>query len=359
MNRSIYFLLALIAVAALTAPGCGKKNAERTVTVPKMAANTDAGGAYDVLHRAGLRVAVSGTSAHRPNGSSIVSRIKPQVGSIVRRGSIVTVNVDGGFLASLTIPKGLIPAAQVPDFSAASLSAVDRWAQKHGLYWQCRRLPPFPASNRPHLFDNYVVVHQSPAPGTILHSAISLPQGGIRLTPVTVSVALTGAAAAKVPRFPDPRRGALTLFQAYERLHDAGFRVSIPVAFSLNAEDPSASTLPLPRAGSIAARGSVATIGPRFGPIGEWFGRPRARIRVPSFAGQPATRAIDWARRQRLFWIVRAPALRAGARPRLLDNYVIAGQTQAPGEAVPTYHALGDGIYFTRFVFELEPGPAS
>jgi beta-lactam-binding protein with PASTA domain len=192
MRRSTYFLLGLVAVAALGASGCGERSAERAVTIPKTAASTDADSAYDVLHGAGLRVAVSSASTHWPNGSSIVSSIKPRVGSAVPPGSVVTVTVDGAFLASPTIPRGRIPAATEPDFSAASLSAVASWAQKHGLYWQCRRLPAFPASSRPHLLDNYVVVHQSPAAGATLRRYKPLHHG-VHLTPLLVQVAVRPA----------------------------------------------------------------------------------------------------------------------------------------------------------------------
>jgi len=185
-------MVVLVAFAALAFSACGGKRAERRTIVPEAAANNDAYRAYDLLHRTGLRVAVPTGFSHQATQAAIFSSLKPRAGSIVPRGSVEKLEIERGPIGSVATRKGSIPSAKVPDFTGASLFTVDAWAQKHDHYWECLRLPPFAASNRPHLLDNYVVVHQSPAPGTILYAYKRIPHG-VHLTPLIVRVAVRPA----------------------------------------------------------------------------------------------------------------------------------------------------------------------
>ncbi|MGD0165851.1 MAG: hypothetical protein ABSC51_00975 [Gaiellaceae bacterium] len=190
MRRSTYPLLAPLVVVALAASSCGGKSAAKTVTVPRTVAQTDVIHAYDLLHKAGLRVAIRSPFTINPLRYAIPLRFKPGPGSVVRPGSVVTITEVISGPSGSPSDRDALASARVPDFTGRSPAAVERWAEANRLYWYIRRLPALPASGRPHLFDSYRVVSQVPPPGSILHGALLNPGDGIRPTPITVSTSL-------------------------------------------------------------------------------------------------------------------------------------------------------------------------
>jgi hypothetical protein len=188
MRRLTYIPLGLATVAALTVSGCGGKRAAKTVTVPRVSARNVVQ-TYRLLHAAGLKVAIpSGLDELDESGSSHqMMMIKPAQGSIVRRGSVVTIGfrpdavhrvgsgwVTEGESGDFIYTRGIPPVAKAPDFVGAPLTDLNRWTSKHGFFWESSNLPPLPASGQPQLLDNYVVRHQSPTSGTILRWSPSI-----------------------------------------------------------------------------------------------------------------------------------------------------------------------------------------
>jgi hypothetical protein len=181
MRRPVYLLLGLVAIAALVASGCGEKSTETTagaastVRVPHFPApryNTlSLFAAYDRLHEAGLKVAIRNSFSIQSNVGLSSSPPEPRQGSVVPRGSVVTIGARSGLLGSLVYWANKPPPSEkIPDFVGGSPTGVRRWADSRDIYWRIQSLPALPAGDRPHLLDNYVVVKQSPAPGTVLRS---------------------------------------------------------------------------------------------------------------------------------------------------------------------------------------------
>ena len=174
MRRPNYPLVALIATAVLATSGCGGKSAAKMGTVPRVPARNVVQ-AYQLLHAAGLRVAVQrdlGTLTH--DGYVISLETKPGAGASVKPGSIVTIGpgrirgyIDYG-LPPLWASRRPAPAA-MPDFVEKPLSVLDRWAAKRHLPWFAYEVPETAASGRASYIENFLVERQSPAPGTEIH----------------------------------------------------------------------------------------------------------------------------------------------------------------------------------------------
>jgi len=143
--------------------------------------------AYLRLREAGLKVAIpSGLFSLDGSGQSLRIRTKPAAGIVVHRGQVVTISFSsntcvlkktrsGAFSCSasgtapIRIHTGGPPAdTKVPAFVNEPLSKVDGWVSKHGFAWIADQVPALPASDRPRLLDNYLVVKQSPTPGGVL-----------------------------------------------------------------------------------------------------------------------------------------------------------------------------------------------
>lgn len=191
-------------MAALVVSGCGGKSATETVTVPRVPARNELQ-AYALLHAAGLKVAIPSQRLFSlAIDSELYSRIetKPAAGAVVQRGSVVIISfrrvrcsASGACHGPTIGGLALSPpsSAKVPNFVGAPLSQVVRWASRHGLLWFADAAPPLPASDRPTLLDNYLVIRQSPAPGTVVRRPVRRPANAPRYVPfgtVRVRVAL-------------------------------------------------------------------------------------------------------------------------------------------------------------------------
>lgn len=209
MRRLNYSVVALVATAVLASSGCGGKSASRSAgTAPRPASKFVAVPrvpkqnviqAYRSLHEAGFRVAIRSAlfSLDGQGDTFPYIRTRPASGTVIRRGQTVTIVADYGVprtlpsqaikqsqrsfpdtltvyggtagTATIRIKHGPLPAVvKLPDFVHSPLSQLDRWLKKRGYTWIAYGAPALPASNRPQLLDNYLVVKQTPAPGGVL-----------------------------------------------------------------------------------------------------------------------------------------------------------------------------------------------
>ena len=165
--------------------GSGSPSQTRYVTVPLRAGQTDVVGAYDLLHRLGLRVALTRATRVSSLDATIV-KLSPRAGTRVARGSVVRITPVGRVMASTAVLKS-DPHYRVPDFSGRPLSVAIRWADAHEMFWAIPKLPALAASNAPHLFDAYRIVRQQPQPGGTISQGV-LVGGGFKPTPLTLTV---------------------------------------------------------------------------------------------------------------------------------------------------------------------------
>jgi beta-lactam-binding protein with PASTA domain len=145
-----------------------------------------------------------------------------------------------------------------------------------------------------------------------------------------------GEGTAVVPDVGGPD-GGLPVYEAYEFLHKAGFRVEIESA--LYPWDHIGWQWP--PAGTRAAKGSTIQ-------IDVWYGRNLAGnnkakmdstydrdVPLPNLIGRRLSSASEWVERHDLDWSTEFPPLPSTASKDLLDAYVVTGQHPGPG------HRLG------------------
>jgi hypothetical protein len=158
------------------------------VTVPLRAQQTSIVGAYDLLHRLGLRVELTRqtmiSSLYEPS-----AKLFPRAGTRVPGGSVVQITPTGGPLGSPAVLKSN-PHYRVPDFTGRPASAAIRWAEDRRMFWSIPELPALKASNAPHLFDAYRVTAQQPKPGGTIVQGVMVGRG-FKPTPLTLSVVQT------------------------------------------------------------------------------------------------------------------------------------------------------------------------
>ncbi|HEV7564927.1 MAG TPA: hypothetical protein VGO31_03085 [Microbacteriaceae bacterium] len=178
---------ACAAVIGVTLVGCGSSH-RSYVTVPLRAQQTSIVGAYDLLHRLGLRVELTRqtgiSSLYQPS-----AKLLPRAGTRVPRGSTVQITPTGGPRASPAVLKAN-PHYRVPDFTGSPASAAIRWADEHRMFWSIPELPALKASDAPHLFDAYRVTAQHPKPGGTIMQGVMVAHA-FKPTPFTFSVAQT------------------------------------------------------------------------------------------------------------------------------------------------------------------------
>ena len=206
--RLISTAAALIALL-VSLSACGAKK----VTVPNVKYK-DPLAAYEMLHKAGLKVSMRGECSTKwfssgDSGCAVaVTRIEPQSGGSLAAGSTVVISVSqlsachfGGFVdclhgKSIRVERAssqpsrtpnLPQPSQMPDLRGKALSSAIRGAGC--LPVDVPLLPPLRAADRPHLLDNYVVVRQSPAPGSLTSVTASNPPCSLT---VTLKVQLIG-----------------------------------------------------------------------------------------------------------------------------------------------------------------------
>jgi hypothetical protein len=192
MKMRWFATAACAAAIGLTLSGCGGSHTggslaqTRDVAVPLRAQQTDVVGAYDLLHRLGLRVALTRATRMSSLFATTV-KLSPRAGTRVPSGSIVKITPTGGLIGSPGVLKSN-PHYRVPDFIGRDPSAAIRWANKHEMFWAITRLPALPASNVPHLLDAYRIVAQQPKPGGTIGQGVMVG-GGFKPTPLTLTVA--------------------------------------------------------------------------------------------------------------------------------------------------------------------------
>lgn len=175
-----------MAVAVLTASFSGafaasSRPASQRLTVPD-AVSRDMFASYERLHRAGLRVRLSASFSAGTLPSSCSPRIatqRPRAGQPTRFGSVVTLGLRPQFclVGSPGVPTGKLPSAIVPDFIGKRVSVAVAWADRHDLYSEEDDLPALHAGAAAHLLDNYRVVGQQPAPGSLLSLGVGHRSG--------------------------------------------------------------------------------------------------------------------------------------------------------------------------------------
>ena len=119
---------------------------------------------------------------------------------------------------------------------------------------------------------------------------------------------------------------------AYNRLHAAGLRVSVPNGLSFSSSAPPTVARMVPMAGKRVARGSVVTLYLSFG-MGR-FAVPMGRLPsyvVPKLRGGPVSTAYGWARNKRLVFRAYLGPLKAGNARSLFANYRVVRQRPAAG----------------------------
>jgi hypothetical protein len=174
-----------LASAGLALTACGSAHRTTYVRVPRSAARADLVDAYDILHRAGLRVSV-------PPGITIASlrvpeaRLSPPGGTRVARGSTVMLIPAGGPIGSPAVARN-DPHYRVPDFTGRTAATAVRWAEAHGMFWELRDVPALHAGDAPHLLDAYVVTAQRPRPGGTIVQGVRAG-ASFRPTPLTLTV---------------------------------------------------------------------------------------------------------------------------------------------------------------------------
>lgn len=175
----------------LALPGCGGGN---KVTVPNVKGKAPEV-AYQLLHRAGLRVSTSGSLSYglrlrEPNepvltrgmlfGLPGVRRQAPLAGRVVGRGSVVEIVTDGLRGSERIFSCDPYPET-VPDLIGKTLGFLGGHESCFSIV--AKKLPPLDAADAPSLLENYVVSRQTPAAGgQIAPLSASNPPGFATLT---------------------------------------------------------------------------------------------------------------------------------------------------------------------------------
>lgn len=200
MRRRAIALLGLgsasILAVALTIALVGREDDPKhpeTVIVPGSNAD-DVQVRFDLLRSKGLRVAIPERIRFEAVSSPVIRSQSPRPGSRVKWGSVVTLRLFPGGLATPIGPEGKPPTYRVPDFTRQTLAEAVEWTEGKWVHWAAN-LPPLPPSSAEHLLDAYVVTSQRPAEGSTVTlwrpvREVAGQPGGARLTPVVLEVAL-------------------------------------------------------------------------------------------------------------------------------------------------------------------------
>jgi hypothetical protein len=200
------------------------------VRVPRV--RGDVVSVYARLHALGLRVRIPRAFAYDSAAPPQVVATTPRAGRRVRRGSVVTLYLARSADHAVSA-RGRLRSYVVPRLVGDEMSAAYAWAAHKRLIFRAY-LPPLAAGNAPGLFANYVVIRQSPRPGSRLslgRRGQSKPRGHGRgrfhATPLSVRAALrpplaiTGSArsitqtSATLTATVDPNGQATTYYFSY------------------------------------------------------------------------------------------------------------------------------------------------
>jgi beta-lactam-binding protein with PASTA domain len=133
-----------------------------------------------------------------------------------------------------------------------------------------------------------------------------------------------------------PRVRGMSVVHAYERLHRAGFEVSILEGFEVDSLGPQLALVQQlsPAAGSRLPRGSVVRldVGCSCAAASPSVpARTLPRYTVPDFAGQSVSLVRRWIANKTLYLNEHVGPLRAGDAGSLYRNYTITKQYPRPG----------------------------
>ena len=146
-----------------------------------------------------------------------------------------------------------------------------------------------------------------------------------------------------------PKLDGCCLEQDYALLRSLHLRVSVEFLDRSTTEFDSQSGLGVeqywPARGTQVARGSVVTLVARAGLAGSIvLLNSNPHYRLPNFVGRPATAAVRWATRHRVYWTVpRLPPLTASLARRLFAAYTVVAQRPKPGTVVGQAHRTRAG----------------
>jgi hypothetical protein len=175
---------------------------------------------------------------------------------------------------------------------------------------------------------------------------------------LVVAVALVGGAVHETPSVVVPVHAQQTnVLEAWNELHAAGLRVELTRPIAIDALRVPIAARVIPRPGTRVPRRSVVRITPRPGLIGSpAVLESHPRYRVPSFVGRPASDAVAWADRHRMFWdIPRVTPLSPSSAPHLLDAYRVVAQRPRPGGVIAQGVMIGHGFRPTPLTLTVVP----
>lgn len=151
---------------------------------------------------------------------------------------------------------------------------------------------------------------------------------------ITVSAQASGSAGSR--RIAVPQVRGFSVARAYQRLHRAGFEVSIPKGFDFDSLGPQLALVQQisPAVGSRLPRGSIVSLhvgcrcslGSPAVPVGTL-----PQYTVPDFAGKSIAAVRRWIAHKTLYLNEHLGPLRAGNAASLYRNYRITNQYPRPG----------------------------
>lgn len=188
-NRVSFLGAAGALLVALAAAGCSRENGPAPMVTVPLVTQTNVVRAYDLLHAAGLRVAILSSFSADSLRIPIAQEQSPRPGTLTAAGSVATISAGFGPTGSAAVLTSM-PTATVPNFVGKPPGDAVAWAERSSMFWAVRDLTPLSASDAPHFFDNYRVVRQRPLPGATLRQGVTVPGKfpGFRPTPITVWV---------------------------------------------------------------------------------------------------------------------------------------------------------------------------
>ena len=182
-------LVAVISVLFVNSSSSVRPGTGQLVPVPDVKGKMlDEG--YRLIREAGFTVTIPQWYTFASTCRIAVATQSPPPQAQAPTGSSVSLKPGGCPLESLF---GESAEYVVEDFRGRTIADVTRWAEKRGLLWDARTLPPLSAAREPQLLDNYRVDRQEPEAGTPLRSGVASSTttgGSFSPTPLVVHAKL-------------------------------------------------------------------------------------------------------------------------------------------------------------------------
>ena len=179
----------------------------------------------------------------------------------------------------------------------------------------------------------------------------------MRLVLGLLALLLLAGCGSAAPRVAVPAVRSRDLPGAYRLLRQAGFRVAVSAPVAITSLETPFVTRLSPGAGTRAPRGTTVTIEPSTGgPIGSPTFERGLHVRVPSFAGRPASAAVAWTDTHRMYWAIpHLPALAGSTAPSLFAAYRVVAQSPRPGARLAQGVMVGKGFRPTPLTLTVVP----